>query len=151
MKVPSYDNIEFFDTLSINNRKIIRTQVFALFPEVLNSMYKNAVLWLLMEKGIVSYNFRDMFSAGGQKERIINGHVIKTKAVLNKLETHINQVVKFLKNPQNLDEIRKIWDIEDLNIGDTLYIWKKLVEKNIKNDFLSSPVNAIDYIQTILQ
>ena len=60
-------------------------------------------------------------------------------------------VVKFLKNPQNLDEIRKIWDIEDLNIGDTLYIWKKLVEKNIKNDFLSSPVNAIDYIQTILQ
>ena len=63
MKVPSYDNIEFFDTLSINNRKIIRTQVFALFPEVLNSMYKNAVLWLLMEKGIVSYNFRDMFSS----------------------------------------------------------------------------------------
>jgi len=149
MKITAHDNIDFLDTLSNKKRLILTSQMFALFPEVLNSKYKKAVLWLLVKRGIVSYNLRDTFSRGGKKAKIINNKNIEVSAVLNRLALYIDDISDYLTNPQNLEEIQEYWEIDDLKIDDTLLIWKRMVAKNTKDYFRTMPVSENDFINSL--
>lgn len=65
-------NIRLWSTLSKPYRNELKAQLLVLFPEVVNSDYRNAALWLASAKGIVNPSFRDVFTAGG-KVFIIDG------------------------------------------------------------------------------
>ena len=69
-------NIQLWSTLPIIDRKELKAQLLVLFPEVVNSDYSNAAMWLASAKGIVNPSFRDVFTAGG-KVYAINGKTIK--------------------------------------------------------------------------
>ena len=58
--------IQLLSNKSIEEKKHITAQMFVLFPEVVNSKYDSAALWLCTHKFLLDLHFRDLFSAGGQ-------------------------------------------------------------------------------------
>lgn len=68
-------NVGFWKDLPLDAKQLYQAQIFILFPEVLNSDYDKASLWLCTTKGVLHSHIRDTFTAGGTV-KIINGKAI---------------------------------------------------------------------------
>ena len=59
----------FWRELTRQEKAKLKSQMFALFPEILkpqtNDKYDGALLWLVEKKQIICPSFRDLFTAGG--------------------------------------------------------------------------------------
>lgn len=53
-----------YDNMRRNN--LLRAEMFILFPEILQSNFDNAALWLCVRHSIINSHIRDAFTAGGQ-------------------------------------------------------------------------------------
>lgn len=59
-------NIRLWNSLTVLERNKLKAQMLILFPEIVNSEYGNAAMWLASAKGVVNPSFRDIISAGGR-------------------------------------------------------------------------------------
>lgn len=59
-------NIRLWNSLQLQERYKLKAQLLILFPEIVDSDYGNAAMWLASAKGVVNPSFRDIISAGGR-------------------------------------------------------------------------------------
>lgn len=147
-----FDTIEFWNNLNSKDKRILTGQMLALFPEVFgkrSDKYNRPALWLIEKKMTILPNFRDIFSAGGKKIKILNKITVSISAVIHKLEEFSDEIKSYLKNNENLDEIRTVWKIKELQHGQTLDYWKKKVHTEIKREFESINVAPEKYIDSL--
>lgn len=58
-------NVRFWRDVTLSHRQTLQAQIFILFPEVLESKFDRASLWLCTTHGILNSHMRDTFTAGG--------------------------------------------------------------------------------------
>lgn len=59
-------NVRLWNSLPVIERNHLKAQMLVLYPEIVNSNYGNAAMWLASAKGVVNPSFRDIISAGGR-------------------------------------------------------------------------------------
>lgn len=78
--------IQLLNNKTADEIKWLKAEMVILFPQVINSDYSEAALWLCTHRYLLSLNLRDLFSAGGQWN-FLNGRKLSTPlpAVFGKL------------------------------------------------------------------
>ncbi|MCF7956474.1 MAG: hypothetical protein K9M75_11785 [Phycisphaerae bacterium] len=73
--------IKFWSSLGSDEKKHLRHQMLALFPEIIrmggagDNKYNRAAAWLIKVHNIICPSFRDIFTGGGLTELSINGRL----------------------------------------------------------------------------
>lgn len=130
-------NLHFWKDVETQDKKELVAKLFLLFPEVICSQYKRAVLWLCATYGIINSNMRDSFSAGGQVKKI-NG--LKLKKPLPQSYKRLIDSAPAIKALAN-DETFLSTHIKDQNPallvldGDPITIWLQQVAELTNNRF----------------
>lgn len=104
-------NVCFWKDLTPMKRLKYQAQMFILFPEVLNSDFDRASLWLCTTKSVLNSHMRDTFTAGGTVKKV-NG---------NKLDKPLPQIYK---------QLVKCARIIKLCFNDTDFINQQVAEFN---------------------
>ena len=122
-------NIQLWSTLSIIEKKDLKAQLLVLFPEVVNSDYSNAAMWLASAKGIVNPSFRDVFTAGG-KVYVIDGKTAKEglPKIWKSISDHYEMVKKYLVNDSSLLPYIREYNPDLLKSKDMHNRWLKQIE-----------------------
>ena len=110
----------------------LRTYVFLLFPEVLNSEYKNVALWLCTRFSILVHNARDAFSAGGQYKSV-GGVLMPTPIphIIGELIHSAGEIKKLLNNlPEELKSDIELYR-EELLVSPR-ESWLSLVQEELR-------------------
>jgi hypothetical protein len=110
--------VTLYSDLPIERKRWVKTMLLILFDDIIDSNYKNAVLWMCSSLSILNHNARDLFSAGGKCTEIDN----------KKLKTPYPQIVKvildfaplvkeMLDAPNNfiMGEIEQYWEVVNYN------------------------------------
>lgn len=63
-------NLKMWKDVAIAEKRMLIDQMLALFPEIINSEFDDAALWLCTTKGIINTHFRDIYTAGGKLKKI---------------------------------------------------------------------------------
>lgn len=94
------------EDMTIEEKNRYKAEMLILFPEeICNSNYDNATLWLCVRHSLINTHFRDLYTAGGQKE--ING--VKCPAIISRIIQLAPLVKEALRDPD-------FWpDIKDYN------------------------------------
>ena len=118
-----------FDTLPKIDKHKYMVELYALFPEILESDYGGASVYLVTKYGIHDKSFRDKFSAGGSE--IVSFQEKKEDVSKNiyKLLSMIEDVVNFLR--KNPDIIREEWGTDEKDI---VSLWFKQCELSLAKD-----------------
>lgn len=122
-------NIQLWSTLPIIDRKELKAQMLVLFPEVVNSDYSNAAMWLASAKGIVNPSFRDVFTAGG-KVHVVDGKTINEglPKIWKSISDHYELVKKYLVKDSSLLPYIHEYNPDLLKSKDILKQWLKQIE-----------------------
>ena len=98
---------KFYSDLPLFDKQKIRTQAFAFFPEILGkstSKYKALASWMVVQKGLISTNLRDDFTAGGKANLEISGRKYnKIPKVFENLMQNLGDVLKLLREGDLVD------------------------------------------------
>ena len=96
--------IQLMNNKTADEIKWLKAEMVILFPQVINSDYSEAALWLCTHRYLLSLNLRDLFSAGGQWN-CFNGRKLSTPlpAVFGKLMEIAPIVKKILTSDYYLE------------------------------------------------
>lgn len=96
--------IQLMNNKTADEIKWLKAEMVILFPQVINSDYSEAALWLCTHRYLLSLNLRDLFSAGGQWN-CLNGRKLSTPlpAVFGKLMEIAPIVKKILTSDYYLE------------------------------------------------
>lgn len=105
------DSIVFriWNSLTKEEKDIYKIKGYTYFPEILgnnHSKFDKFTLWLSVKQRVICPNVRDLFTAGGKEDLIVNGF---------KLENMPKAIVKFIKNIEDITKQFVNTDIETLN------------------------------------
>lgn len=107
-------NVRLWRNLENTRQDEIRIEAMALFPEVFGNSgnkYQNVVVWLAARHGVVNSSLRDIFTAGGQEELVINNKKYrKIPKIFYHLQANAKQAIKIVKNLESND-IERYWGI----------------------------------------
>ncbi|MBI2419834.1 MAG: hypothetical protein HYV28_18370 [Ignavibacteriales bacterium] len=113
------------------------------FPEIFNNhpdKFNRLSVWLVNYESIICPNIRDIFTAGGKKNFLINGVMHeKLPQIVFRLLTKKVEIKKMLKSIPK-DELKKHWG--DLP-KDILKHWANQVSTNAKHFNLSFNLESI--------
>ncbi len=118
-----------FSSLSVEEKSAYLNDGLALFPEIFGGNYDNFTQWLIYSCLVWCGNIRDIFSAGGNKE--LPEKDIFISAVMNRALDNILSIVNRI-NEMGDEEIRKFWNIENLEECDRVATWRNLARQNLK-------------------
>lgn len=141
------DNLTKFrlwNELDISTKKDLCAKIVILFPEVFNSDYRYAALWLCTRHSVVCMNMRDPFSAGG-KLRFLNGRPLAEPIphVWNNLRKWMPSIKDAFNSKEFESEIMAFHP--DILQGDHYENWRDLVSKYYP---LSNSVDFISFLET---
>jgi len=106
----------------------LRAQMLVLFPEMVNSKYGNAAMWLAGAKGIIDPSFRDRYSAGG-KVIIVDGKPEdKLPRVWKTLSDNFYNVKKYLIDTTSIMPYIVEYNPELLKTGNVYDAWMNQIE-----------------------
>ena len=138
-------NIRLWSTLSSSYRDTLKAQMLVLFPEVVNSDYSNAALWLASAKGIVDPSFRDRFTAGG-RIYVVNGKL--TKEGLPKIWKTVSilydMVKKYLSDDSSIIPFIREYNLDLLKSRDRNKKWIKQVESLLPPQTINKTTYSIN-------
>lgn len=122
-------NIRLWSTLPSSYRNALKAQMLVLFPEVVNSDYNNAAMWLASAKGIVDPSFRDRFTAGG-RIYIVNGKYTKEglPKIWKTVSAHFDMVKKYLSEDSSIIPFIREYNPDLLESNDLQKQWIKQIE-----------------------
>lgn len=124
--------IRLWKTLSKEEREELIAQGFALFPELFsNSLnkYERFTLWLVANYGVISSSMRDPFSAGGQIDFEINGHIYEhLPKKYGQLAANKNRVEEIVMSIDD-NTLLVAWNIINTEFKDRMKNWIDLVAK----------------------
>lgn len=129
--------IKHFNKLSPQEKRAIRNQAFALFPEILGdrqSKYVRLASWLVSAHGVVPASLRDNFSAGGQVVILLNKKSFPgTPRVIKHLVEGLEEVFDFCASI-NRDDLAYYWGVKKVPARKRVRvsIWLKMVLAHLK-------------------
>ena len=138
-----------YDQLSKKRKRKIISELYALFPEMLESDYGAASVYLVTKYGIYDKSFRDKFSAGGKKRIFYRGQEYELSRNIWNLFKQIRDIVFFIN--QNEEFMKEIWGIDaDDNI---LELWFHRSENFLKkeNDLSKPPFTVWEYYAWLIE
>jgi len=124
--------IKSFNKQSKTEKEDFEVEAMILFPEILEnkqSKYERLAAYLITSRNMVSANLRDRFSAGGQKEILIDGKPVKVKKIYYKLFNNAKKISDLIQRI-DAEKLAYYWKVNKIN-SNRLDQWKKLVEKEI--------------------
>lgn len=124
--------IRMWKTLSKEEREELIAQGFALFPELFSNRlnkYERFTLWLVANHGVISSSMRDPFSAGGQVDFEINGHLYEhLPKKYGQLAVNKNRVEEIVKSTDD-NTLSVTWHIVNVESKNRMKHWIDLVAK----------------------
>lgn len=112
----------------------LMSELFALFPEILNSKYDNASAYLISKYSICDKSFRDKFSAGNKEATEITGEIEFLSQLVLTLISFLPKIIEFIEQNQTL--IAEEWGIPSDNLTD---IWFNKAQEYIsRNKYVKS-------------
>lgn len=109
-----------YDTLSKIEKYEYMVELYALYPEILESDYTSPSVYLITRYGIHDKSFRDKFSAGGTDMVNFQGREEQVSKNISKLLSMIKDVVEYLHTNPNI--VREEWDTTEKDIVDLWFI-----------------------------
>lgn len=132
----------------LENHKInsIIIESFILFPEILSTSstkYLNLSVYLLQEYQIVSSSLRDVFSANGRREVMINGVTAGISQIQYKLYCNAKEI-RSIVSQIPVEKLKEIWPedfvkSETIDENNKLDAWKKLLSRPENNSTKELP------------
>lgn len=112
---------------------------FCLFPELLgNSMdkFNRFALWLSTQKAVVCPNVRDLFSAGGRVDIVLeNGKTVNVSQILFRLYNNLEMIFDILKTTPTA-ELSEYWGC-NVTESNKVKVWKSMVKQCCKETALN--------------
>lgn len=134
-------NMRLWSDASSREHAELRAQMLILFPEMVNSKYGNAAMWLAGARGIIDPSFRDRYSAGG-KVYIVDGKPEdELPRVWKTLSESFNDVKKCLASASLIMPYIIEYNPDLLNSGDIYEEWMKQIERMLP----SQTINGTTY------
>lgn len=127
--------VRLWRNLSPDEKQVIRLQGMALFPSVFSPTsrhkYNDVATWLAARHGVVTNSVRDLFSAGGRYQRVINGQTRKLPRVLGHAVEDFEGLKREL-NDMPIEELVDRWSVSEVDLQrGRLGIWLKLVQRSL--------------------
>lgn len=126
--------IDIWTNLDVKQKADIKNKAMVYFPEVFSNRgdkFGRLAVWLVTREAIVCPNIRDLFTAGGKEDYLVNGKVYRDiPQVFIKLFKSLEDVLEILINTSAVD-LNDFWN---LKVSETNKIdkWIKLVGNNSK-------------------
>lgn len=142
--------IRMWKTLAKAEREELIAQGFALFPELFSNSpnkYERFTLWLVANYGVVSSSMRDPFSAGGQVDLEVNGHLYEhLPKKYGQLAANKNRVEEII---MSLDDntISITWHTVNTEFKDRMKNWINLVAKEAD----AERFNALQFLEDLFR
>jgi hypothetical protein len=105
------------------------SELFALFPETLNSKYESASAYLISKYSICDKSFRDKFSAGKREATEITGEIEILSQLVITLITLLPEIISFIE--QNKILIAEEWGVASDNL---VNIWFEKAQGHINHN-----------------
>lgn len=143
---PSKIVTKFWNSLSKDEKQAIRLEAIVLFPEIFSlSQYRFAkfTFWLFQNKGVICPNVRDIFTAGGQFEIVINSEPIFLPHIYGVLLNNVNEILKII-NLIQVQILELTWErkVENkLNDWTEIFLSNCLLSQAIKNHIADAFLN----------
>lgn len=147
----------FYNELSLFEKNEITVRAYILFPGLFKKnaslTYKEIALWMCSRYSLLSYNLRDLFSAGG---KMIEFDGIKLNKpfpqVVGRILRYKNEIIALLKHPDDslLEDISEYWDFE-YDLTDYYTSWVAQIESvfNSNPDLCFIPISS--YLETEIE
>lgn len=110
--------LQSYGGLPKTEKQKLMSELFALFPETLNSKYESASAYLISKYSICDKSFRDKFSAGTREATEITGDIEILSQIVIMLISSLPNIIDFIE--QNPTLISEEWGIPSNNLID---IW----------------------------
>lgn len=141
--------LQIWSTLDKQKKDEYTVLGFVLFPEIVlgNSQvkYQNFALWLVTNHSIVNTSVRDLFSAGGQPNLVIDGITAPIPASVGRVHDFRCQIIKAI-NELSIVELKDYWCVPEIE-KDRVAQWSRLVasyvNNKIKRDFWQQAILRI--------
>lgn len=122
-------NMRLWNDANSSEHAELRAQMLVLFPEMVNSKYGNAAMWLAGAKGIIDPSFRDRYSAGG-KVIIVDGKPDdKLPRVWKTLSDSFKNVNKYLVDATPIMPYIVEYNPDLLNAENIYEAWMNQIER----------------------
>ena len=118
--------IKPFRMLDEATRHQFMIECMVFFPQIFGSRrekYERAAAYLITKYGAYSASLRDIFTAGGKEEIVIDGHSTETEQVLFKLYKFAPEIKKFFKSAPP-EELAYFWTGDG---APSLKAWERLL------------------------
>jgi hypothetical protein len=126
--------INIWNNLNPKEKQEIKNRAMVYFPEVFSNKgdkFARLAIWLVTREAIVCPNIRDLFTAGGQDDYIINNKTYKNiPRIYIKLFDNIDSVLSILTSTSAI-ELSEYWN-EKTSEKKKLIDWIELVSMNAK-------------------
>lgn len=148
----------FWSTLEKAEKAKIISQGFVNFPEVIIGDYKRFGEWLAVSQGIVTNSLRDIFSASGRVEFMLDSETaIEYPHVFIVLKNHIKKIKQILRefgsDAKTVEELHQYWEFIDrkFNKKEELFLqWKSVLNNQLKNKYPSEYNNMEKFINKLV-
>lgn len=127
--------VNIWNNLNHREKQKIKNKAMVLFPEVFSNKgdkFARLAIWLVTQEAIVCPNIRDLFTAGGKDDIIINDNTYKEiPRIFIKLFENINEIFLIIADTSAL-ELSEYWKQETTET-DKLSDWIELVAYQSKS------------------
>jgi len=145
--------IRDWSNLSANDRELLILKAMILFPEIFGNStnkYKRLPAWLASNESVVCKNIRDLFSAGGQRDVNIDGHIFNAlPRIFVNLFDNIQTIKDLFKN-LDIEELNHFWGIKSSHES-KLQDWANLIDKYSKSNVDTKNLDISKMILTSLK
>ncbi len=117
--------IRSFSSLSKKEKEVYIVELFALFPQMLESEYEEAALYMITRHNIFDKSFRDKISAGGKVIYKIGIESFEVGKSMSNLLDALVSIISFLEDSQNVKLINDVWGSEYCNVIEIKEAWFK--------------------------
>ena len=141
--------IRIWNNLSVQEKFRIKIQALVYFPELFgnrNDKFGKLAIWLIMRNSIVCPNLRDIFTAGGKGDFVVDKQLFSQipRMFLNVFE-NIDALKKILATTE-VSVLSEFWGIETSE-STKVFDWISLVDNNWKK---SPQSNFLDIKKILL-
>lgn len=126
--------IDLWTNLDVKQKTDIKNKAMVYFPEVFSNRsdkFGRLAVWLVTREAIVCPNIRDLFTAGGKEDYLVNGKIYKDiPQIFIKLFKNLEDILEILINTSAI-ELNGFWNLK-VSEKDKIDKWIKLVGNNSK-------------------
>lgn len=123
--------VRMWNTLNVEERKMLQVKGFAWFPEIFSSSptkFNRFALWLITQQGVLTTSLRDVFTAGGKIDIITLEHKWESQSRIFFNLSLLSEEVKIEIETANRDWIKEFWGLKEHQIQtDRINQWIDLV------------------------